>query len=51
VHVAIQPKPPDHRPELQRLARQGRLWLRQMTKCHSDSELLVKRISNCWKSK
>jgi hypothetical protein len=29
------------RPELQRLARQGRLWLRQVTTCHADSKLLI----------
>lgn len=30
VRLAIQPKPPDHRLKLQRLAREGRVWLRQL---------------------
>jgi hypothetical protein len=41
VRIAIEPKPQDRRPELQRLARQGRLWLRQVTTCHADSKLLI----------
>lgn len=41
VRIAIQPKPQDHRPELQRIARQGRLWLRQAAECHSHSKLLI----------
>ncbi len=30
VHLSLQPKAPDHRPELQRLARNGRVWLREI---------------------
>ncbi len=31
VHLAVQPTLPDHRAKLQRIARQGRLWLREIS--------------------
>jgi hypothetical protein len=39
VRLAIQPKLQDRRPELLRIARQGRVWLREVAQCSSQSML------------
>jgi hypothetical protein len=39
VYLAVQPKPPDHRPQLRRLARQGRLWLREIAESPTQTVL------------
>jgi hypothetical protein len=43
VGLAIQPKPQDYRPELRRIAQQGRVWIRNVEECPAQSML---RASN-----
>jgi hypothetical protein len=43
VRLAIQPKPQDYRPELRRIAQQGRVWIRNVEECPAQSML---RASN-----